>query len=102
MKVISLRITAVFKKPLSATRRPFSVSFSSLSPGVTKEFMSLKAVADILLSAMLRLKTRQSTTSTTTSLATHGTLYIFPVRLSRTVRLLLDIAKSAGLPTGMS
>lgn len=46
-------MTAVFKKPLSCTRRPFSVSFSSRSPGFFGAAMTLKAVAGIALSAML-------------------------------------------------
>lgn len=53
MYVISLRITAVFRNPLSATRKPLVVSFSSLSPGANGAFITLKEVAEILLSTIL-------------------------------------------------
>lgn len=52
--VISLLITAVFRYPLSAIRRPLVVSFSGLSPGLKGALISLNAVAAILLSAILQ------------------------------------------------
>ena len=52
--VISLRMTAVLRKPLSCTRRPFSVSFSSRSPGFRGAAIALNAVAEMALSAMLQ------------------------------------------------
>ena len=53
MYVISLRITAVLRKPLSATLSPLFVSFSSRSPA-SGAFISLKAVAGTPLSEILR------------------------------------------------
>ena len=46
-------MTAVFKKPLSETRRPFVVSFSSRSPGFFGAATDLNAVADIVLLRIL-------------------------------------------------
>jgi hypothetical protein len=46
-------MTAVFKKPLSETRKPLSVSFSSRSPTALGAEMALKAVAGMLLSEIL-------------------------------------------------
>ena len=53
MKVIEDVMTAVFKKPLSAMRSPFSVSFSSLSPGFLGALIALNAIAGMELSAIL-------------------------------------------------
>lgn len=84
MYVIWLRMTAVFRKPLSCTRKPFSVSFSSRSPGFLGALISLKAVAGIALSSILQAS--QLTRDKRLAL-THGMVYVAPVRLSRTVRL---------------
>ena len=53
MYVISLWMTAVFKKPLSETRRPLVVSFSSGSPGFFGAAMDLNAVAETVLFRIL-------------------------------------------------
>ena len=53
MYVISLCMTAVFMKPLSATRSPRAVSFSSLSPSLRGAAIALNAVACTLLFDML-------------------------------------------------
>jgi hypothetical protein len=87
--VIVLCITAVFKKPLSATRKPFLVSFSSRSPGFAGEDMALKAVAGMLLSLIL-LKSEVNKQNNSSSGGAHGMVYVFPVRLSRTVRFSLS------------
>ena len=47
-------MTAVFKKPLSETRKPLAVSFSSRSPGFFGAAMDLKAVADTVLLRILK------------------------------------------------
>ena len=46
-------MTAVFKNPLSITRRPRSVSFSARSPSFAGAFICLKAVAGIALFSIL-------------------------------------------------
>ena len=46
----------MFRKPLSCTRSPFSVSFSSRSPDFFGALISLNAVAGIALSTMLRIR----------------------------------------------
>lgn len=46
-------MTAVFKKPLSETRKPLVVSFSSRSPSFFGEAMDLNAVADTVLLRIL-------------------------------------------------
>ena len=46
-------MTAVFKKPLSETRKPLVVSFSSRSPGFFGAAMDLNAVADTVLLRIL-------------------------------------------------
>ena len=53
MYVIWLWMTAVFMKPLSATRRPLVVSFSSGSPGFLGAAMDLNAVAETVLLRIL-------------------------------------------------
>lgn len=49
-------MTAVFKKPLSETRKPFVVSFSSRSPGFFGAAMDLNAVADTVLLRILETR----------------------------------------------
>ena len=53
MYVISLWMTAVFRKPLSETRKPLVVSFSSRSPSFFGAAMDLNAVADTVLLRIL-------------------------------------------------
>ena len=64
MYVMVLCITAVFKKPLSWIRKPFSVSFSGRSPGFAGAFISLKAVAAMALSLILSRSILQTSYST--------------------------------------
>jgi hypothetical protein len=59
MYVISLWMTAVFKKPLSDTLNPLSVSFSSRSPGAFGALIDLKAVADTVLFKILAPERRE-------------------------------------------
>src|SRR5258708_36190014 len=56
MNVIWLCMTAVLRKPLSDTRRPLGVSFSTRSPGLSGAAIALKAAADIVLSLILYLR----------------------------------------------
>lgn len=53
MYVISEVMTAVFKKPLSEMRNPFSVSFSSRSPCFRGAAICLNAVAGTVLFVIL-------------------------------------------------
>lgn len=55
-------MTAVFRNPLSATRIPRSVSFSSGSPGRFGALIALKAVADIVLFKILQNASNQIAT----------------------------------------
>ena len=88
--VISDVMTAVFKNPLSATRKPLSVSFSSRSPGLRGAAICLKAVAGTVLFVILQavIPSSQFLCSSRkygSKICTHGILYTLPVRLSRTV-----------------
>jgi hypothetical protein len=53
MYVMADEMTAVFRKPLSLTRRPLSAAFSSRSPAWRGAVIDLNAVAATALSAIL-------------------------------------------------
>jgi hypothetical protein len=53
MYVIWLWMTAVLRKPLSDTRRPLGVSFSTRSPDFSGAAITLKADAETVLSLTL-------------------------------------------------
>jgi hypothetical protein len=79
-------MTAVFKNPLSETRRPRSVSFSSRSPLARGAFMSLNAVAEMeLLTILWALSMVSKHTIPRHENHTHGMENVLPVRSSVTV-----------------